>query len=442
MANRYSPYISIIPSVLCADKEKKTILIHPRQKHVRKLLDQVGQIRFLRLDSPVKVYGKWLQDAAPVEFRRAEADGALTFSAETPDEGEYTICLGNVNEEGVFVELAAFQVYAVREDLFRLMPYKGDFHMHSNCSDGQETPEYVAATNRKTGYDFMALTDHRKYEPSLAAKKAMADFGCDMLVCPGEEVHLPDNPVHIINFGGKSSVNQLVDDNVEKYYAEVREYEKSVPENYDPSTRFQVAASEWTFDRIRDAGGISMFCHPFWRPRHHNYIGEDVIDLLLDRNRFDVLEVIGGFYRPDTESNMLSVARWQQEQAKGKAIPVAGISDSHGCDGDLTGWFYTVIFAEKLSFESLAAAIRDCRSVAVHWIPDTFPIVVGPFRLVQFVYFLLREVFPGHDELCRVEGEIMRRALAGEEQDAAAGIAARKGMVRRYMDRCWGRSGK
>ena len=442
MANRYSRYISIIPSVLCADKGKKVFLIHPRQKHVRKLLDQVGQIRFLRMDSSTEKFGKWVQETDPVKFRRAEADGALTFSAETPEEGEYTICLGNVNEEDVFVELAAFQVYAVREDLYRLTPYKGDFHMHSNCSDGQETPEYVAATNRKTGYDFMSLTDHRQYEPSLAARKAMEDFGCDMLVCPGEEVHLPDNPVHIINFGGRSSVNQLVRDDEEKYYAGVREYEKKVPENYDPSTRFQVAASEWTFDRIRDAGGICMFCHPFWRPRHHNYIGEDVIDLLLDRNRFDVLEVIGGFYRPDTESNMLSVARWQEEQAKGKTIPVAGISDSHGCDGDLTGWFYTVIFAGELSFDSLAAAIRDNRSVAVHWIPDTFPIAVGPFRLVKFVYFLLREVFPGHDELCRVEGEIMRRALAGEEPDAAAEIAARKGMVRRYMDQCWGRSAK
>ena len=54
-------------------------------------------------------------------------------------------------------------------------------------------------------------------------------------------------------------------------------------------------------------------------------------------------------------------------------------------------------------------------------------------------FFLLREVYPGHDELCRIEGEIMRRAIAGEEKDAAAQIAARKGSVRRYMDQCWGR---
>ena len=439
MANRLSPYIAVMPRVLCADRHRKSVIIHLRQRHVRRILDQVEEIRVLRMDSPVTEYRKWIAEAGPADFSRNEESRGLTVSFETPEEGEYSLVLGKSDEKGGFAELAAFQVYALREDLFRLMPYKGDFHMHSNCSDGQEGPEYVAATNRKTGYDFMALTDHKRYEPSLAAKKAMEDFGCDMLVCPGEEVHLPDNPVHIINFGGKRSVNQLAFDNEEKYYAEVREYERTVPGNFDKATRFQVAASEWTFDRIRECGGVSMFCHPFWRPAHHNFIGEDVIDLLLERNKFDVLEVIGGFSKNDAEGNMLSVARWQEEQSKGRRIPVAGISDSHGCDGELTGWYCTIVFAEELSFDSLADAIRDNRSVAVHWIPDTFPMVVGPFRLVKFAFFLLREVYPGHDELCRIEGEIMRRSLAGEEKDAVSQIAARKGAVGRYMEQCWGK---
>ena len=182
-----------------------------------------------------------------------------------------------------------------------------------------------------------------------------------------------------------------------------------------------------------------MFCHPFWRPIHHNYIGEDVIDLLLERSKFDVLEVIGGFYRPDVESNMLSVSRWQEELAKGRTIPAAGISDSHGCDGDLTGWYYTVVFAEDLSFDAIAAAIRANRCAAVHYIPGTYPVVAGPFRLTKLIFFLLREVFPAHDELCRIEGDIMRRALAGEEPDAKEEIARRRGAVRRYMETCWER---
>ena len=33
---------------------------------------------------------------------------------------------------------------------------------------------------------------------------------------------------------------------------------KTVPTQYDEVTRFQVAASEWAFDRIREAGGLSV----------------------------------------------------------------------------------------------------------------------------------------------------------------------------------------
>ena len=166
----------------------------------------------------------------------------------------------------------------------------------------------------------------------------MAEFGCDMLVTPGEEVHLADNGVHIINFGGKSSINRLAADDEKAYFTTVDEYMKTVPEKYDEVTRFQVAASEWAFDRIRECGGVAMFCHPYWRPRSHNYIGEDTIDLLLERQRFDVLEVIGGFESFEYEGNLLSVARWREETAKGRTIPVAGVSDSHDCDTSLTGW--------------------------------------------------------------------------------------------------------
>ena len=438
MANKYSRYLAVTPNILRAGAGKKEITIHLRQTHVRKVLDAIQELRICRVDGPLTLYTRWQAETPPTAFRRLE-NGDLVFEMETPFEGEYAICAGIPEADGKFRELVHFSVYALRDDLFALTPYKGDFHMHSNCSDGQETPAYVAATCRRTGYDFMALTDHRQYAPSLTARKAMADFGCDMLTCPGEEVHLPDDPVHIINFGGKSSVNDLAYNNEAKYRAEVAGYMDAVPKDFDPRTRFQVAASEWAFDRIREAGGIAMFCHPFWRPIHHNYIGEDVIDLLLERNKFDVLEVIGGFYRQDVESNMLSVSRWQEELAKGRTIPAAGISDSHGCDGDLTGWYYTVVFAEDLSFDAIAAAIRANRCAAVHYIPGTYPVVAGPFRLTKLIFFLLREVFPAHDELCRVEGDIMRRALAGAEPDAKEELARRRGAVRRYMETCWER---
>ena len=438
MANQYSPYVTITPCVLRAEEKPQVVRIHAKEAYARKLLDAVGRIRVVSVDGPTikwrkwRSFGEWLEGLTPAEFHRAE-NGDLAVTVATPVEGEYTIRFDVADGTGEFVEKAVFAIYALADDLYRLTPYKGDFHMHSTASDGAHSPEYVAASCRKTGFDFMALTDHRLYEPSLVAQRAMAEFGCDMLVAPGEEVHLPDNGVHVINFGGRGSVNQLAADDEGAYFAAVDEYMKTVPTQYDEVTRFQVAASEWAFDRIRDCGGMAMFCHPYWRPRSHNYIGEDTIDLLLERQRFDVLEVIGGFEPFEYEGNLLSVARWREETAKGRTIPVAGVSDSHDCDTSLTGWYYTIVFAEELSFDSLAAAIRDNRSIAVHCPPGNFPLVVGSFRLTRFAYFLLREVYPAHDELCRAEGEIMLRSLAGEEADARGELARRRGAVATYL---------
>ena len=78
--------------------------------------------------------------------------------------------------------------------------------------------------------------------------------------------------------------------------------------------------------------------------------------------------------------------------------------------------------------------------MAVHWIPGEHPVVVGPFRLTKFVYFLIREFYPDHDALCKAEGEIMRRDLAGYgEPDAAAQIRSRSGAVRKFMEQFWGK---
>ena len=440
MENFYYPQLSVTPTVFCTGNQEQKIRIAAKDyTKVINSLNSITRAVFFRVDGTTTGYRSWFSETNQVPFDRKE-DGTLVLNLSFSHEGEYVICLQSSREDGTFTDCFIICVYAVKEDLYRLLPYKGDFHMHSFCSDGGESPGYVAATCRKNGFDFMALTDHGRYDPSLIARDIMADYGCDMLVCPGEEVHLPDNPTHIVHFGGKYSINKLAFDDEAKYRAEVAEYMKNIPESYDGPTRFQVAASEWTFDRIREAGGIAMYCHPYWRPLYHNYVGEDTNELLMERNKFDVLEVIGGFFRHQTECNRLAISRWQEERAKGKKIPVAGISDCHGCDGDLANWFYTIVFSEKLDFDSIAEAIRDERCVAVHTIPGEYPLVVGPFRLTRFAHFLLRQFYPYHNELCRMEGEIMRRDLSGyPEPDAAAQIRSRSGSVRKYMEQFWGR---
>ena len=40
---------------------------------------------------------------------------------------------------------------------------KGNLHCHTTRSDGAMTPEDVIRLFKKNGYDFLAITDHRKY---------------------------------------------------------------------------------------------------------------------------------------------------------------------------------------------------------------------------------------------------------------------------------------
>jgi hypothetical protein len=49
--------------------------------------------------------------------------------------------------------------------------------------------------------------------------------------------------------------------------------------------------------------------------------------------------------------------------------------------------------------------------------------VYGPFRLVKYALFLLREVFPAHDELCREESAAMFDWIgeSGPEKQQQAG---------------------
>ena len=202
-------YITVSPLLLRADTHAKEITLHAGTPYVQKFLDDTARILVYPMDSVVPTVVILHDETPAASFRRAE-NGDLILSVQTPEEGEYTILLDKANADGTFTELFTLQFYALKDDLFVLNPYKGDFHMHSSCSDGRQPPAYVAATCRRNGFDFMALTDHFQYAPSLTAQKAMADFGCTMLVFPGEEVHAPDNPVHIVNFGGSASVNELI----------------------------------------------------------------------------------------------------------------------------------------------------------------------------------------------------------------------------------------
>ncbi len=399
---------SVSPVVVRGDAETE-LAVRPLFDHVRLRDDIEYELTYYPCEEFSQRSG-W-PERSRLPFRRA--DGALIVRQYFEGEQEHVLHLDAVQGDSRR-RLGEFRIYSVGSDLAGRLPRKGDMHMHSSRSDGCESPAYVAAACRGIGLDFMALTDHGQYEPSLEAIRAFDGVPCDLRMYPGEEVHPPGNPVHMVNFGGRSSVNALFRPESE-YRTSVEELATKMGPLPAGVDRFQYASTVWSLDRIRDAGGLGIFCHPYWFTQNRYAPSGALTSHIFDTQPYDAFEVIGGYHLYEAASNTLQVARYHEERVRGKRIPIVGVSDAHGCErGELFGWYYTVVFAQTCSFGDLTSAIKDLWSVAVEALPSQEPRAFGPFRLVKYALFLMREVFPLHDELCVEEGKLMRAHAAGE----------------------------
>jgi predicted metal-dependent phosphoesterase TrpH len=374
-------------------------------------------------------------------YKLKNQTGSLHLNHLFADEGQYFISVESPEgtERDHRALPAELRVYAVEEDVFRLRPYTGDMHVHSFRSDGKEGPEIVAANYRKAGFDFLALTDHERYEPSLEMIDAYRDASIDIKLFPGEEVHpivgLPKNYTHYIHFGGNGSVNSLIREDPEKYHEEVRRLaaELDIPPGIN---REEYASCYWVCREIHKAGGLAIMVHPHWIDNRSYHVREDMARLMLKSKLFDAFELIGG---QTMEENQMQVSLWQDVRAEGCFIPALGCSDSHGTVN--AAWFQiakTVVLAESCEKDAILDAIRKGRTAALEqYHGERIPRIYGLHRYVSFVNFLLAEYFPLHDELCFEEGRLMKDYVCGTSGSAEL-LGKLSGRCAALMKKCWG----
>lgn len=383
--------------------------------------DENSYTMTLKPFSGLRRYGLRGVEGAPVQadeafFAQPHAlevkDGCLVMQASFPQEDCY-LCRLFVNG----TEVQALELYALGEDLFGKTPFKGDNHIHTWMSDGKDSPMYMAAAACRHGYDYCVITDHKQYEPSLIARDFFKDTGVDFLVIPGEEVHSPDNPVHIISLGGNASVNDWWRDHEDEYRAAVEAELETMTEPMVECDRYAAAASQVMFDKIRSVDGVSILCHPHWiLPNGFNET-EDITDYLFDHRRFDVLELIaGGAYEVGTQ---LQLSYYQERES----MPILGSSDAHACfGGRLEPGNFTIVFADGLDAQSVKQAIRKGMTVAGNGNK-----LYGNYRLVKYGYFLLRNFYPEHARLREQLGSSMLRlasSMQGPDSEMAKSLAA------------------
>lgn len=435
MIRKENRFFDVSPRLVRAGRETE-IIVRPLYDHCRFSVAATYQVIVWPLEGAVGQTTNWWVEAQPVTPHTL-ADGLLRFSYCFEGEQEYAVLLHAV-ADGKRTPIAEFRLYALKNDLFCRRPYKGDTHMHSYRGEGpvSESPAYLAAACRRIGLDWMAVTDHCRYAPSLEAMRAFEGVPTDLRIYPGEEVHAPGNWVHMVNFGGKFSINDLF--KTDSYRAEVKAIEDTLTDLPPGVNPYTYSSCVWCFNKIRQAGGLGVFCHPYWLVFNRYDVPAYLADLLFERQPFDAIELIAGYHRHELESNHLQVVRYYAEQARGKKIPIVGSSDTHGCErGDLFGWYYTVAFASSTDLPDLIQGIKDLYSVAVEALPGETARAFGPFRLVKYAQFLMREIFPLHDELCVEEGRLMLAHVAGDKT-AARMLSMYLGRTPALYDHLWG----
>lgn len=109
--------------------------------------------------------------------------------------------------------------------------YKGNLHTHTNCSDGEVSPEDALALYKANGYSFVAITDHNKYFAGSEESDFVTLGGVEF------DAKLESNykAIHIIGIG------------LEHEYVE-------------PLSRSVKSLSE----TIKAAGGLAILGHPAW----------------------------------------------------------------------------------------------------------------------------------------------------------------------------------
>lgn len=434
----------IYPKVFLADREQ-TVTIQPLGTHAAISPGVMCAIEIQKMNRDNWKQYPEISGRLCIE-QPVDADGCLRFTALYQGEGEFLLWIYPVGMPERRIELA---VFALEEDMAGRYPYRGDLHTHTCRSDGAEAPAVVAANYRGYGYDFMAITDHRRYYPSLEAMDAWRGLS-DLTLLSGEEVHLPLNDVHYVSIGASYSINALVTPNCnqessrrslagdapepmtrEAYEEMIREAAKDIPLAHE-SERLSFASLQWIYQHVQKGGGLGVFPHPYWVCPVMQ-LHEEYTRFIYRQKPFDAFEVLGGesYYA----QNGFQTGFYYEMKAQGFDHPVVGSTDSHGSTehNPNAQICSTVVFARGNTRQALMEAVKEKYSIAVDTISKEYRLV-GDFRLMKYAAFLMEHYFPLHDRACSAEGYYMNRYLAADHQTEKI-LLAMKGQIGRMQRR-------
>lgn len=242
---------------------------------------------------------------------------------------------------------------------------KGNLHCHTTRSDGSPTPEAAVALYAASGYDFLALTDHRLYNTQTYGPRN------NMLILPGMEVDatLPGpgtHCVHVVAIGPEKGNGFSQDDAFPRYNVE------------------EMAQVQPMIDALIAANNLPIFCHPEWS-------GNTIHDLEALQG-YSLLEVWNSGCAIETGQD-LNATMWDQMLFEGRKIYGVATDDSHRLYQDCRG--YVMVKAEK-NVDSILNALKtgafyaSCGPEIYDFYLDeagTATVVCSPVSCIQFRSF-------------------------------------------------------
>ena len=206
---------------------------------------------------------------------------------------------------------------------------KGGLHCHTTRSDGKGDPAEVIRLHKEHGYDFMTLTDHRKYNYDSFGEEGI-------VIIPGMEMdaNFPERAVHchhIVCIGPEKQNGNGYD---QDQYFDSRSIRK--PEDTQPM-----------LDWIHENGNMTIYCHPEWS-------GTPAREFEMLRGNF-AMEIwnSGCAINDRLDTN---AAYWDELLIQGQQIYGVAVDDGHAMNEHCNGW--VMVRAER-SVSSILNALKE-----------------------------------------------------------------------------------
>ena len=211
---------------------------------------------------------------------------------------------------------------------------KGGLHCHTTRSDGKCTPEEVEALHKENGYDFLAITDHRRYN--------YRDFApeLDLLIIPGMEFDNGKIPFD----GGRRCFHTVCIGPSKEDGNGYLQYEES--EKFEPAVAMTQEEYQPYLDDIHAKKNLTIYCHPEWSCTPARYF-----DKMQGNFAMEIWNT-GGVYDCDMDKD---AAYWDELLGMGNKIYGVATDDGHTAEQHCKGW---VMVNSKKDINSILASLE------------------------------------------------------------------------------------